>query len=324
MKRYLSKEEINEIIEKYKSNVPQSVLAKEYGVSSTTIGRKLLENGLKQFSLSQDLENKICEYYLKRKSLSDTAKEFGYQTQHIAAILFKYNIDTLDHYDVHRKYSFNKQYFDVIDNANKAYILGMWAADGNVCSSDNSIMLGLQEEDVNILHRINEELESDKPLQYFKRSEQNPKWKNIYRISIYSYELQNALISHGVVHDKSHLLQFPNDLDNALLFHYLRGYFDGDGHVSKDGRRVNITSTCYFCEKLMKLLNDDYNINCYVDYCNNNYDVVTRNLIICRIKDVAHFGELLYENADIFMKRKYERFLNNKYFHIQNLASSGM
>ncbi len=80
MKRYLSKEEINEIIEKYKSNVPQSVLAKEYGVSSTTIGRKLLENGLKQFSLSQDLENKICEYYLKRKSLSDTAKEFGYQT----------------------------------------------------------------------------------------------------------------------------------------------------------------------------------------------------------------------------------------------------
>lgn len=324
MRKILTKQEISEIIEKYNNNISQATIAREYGVSKTTIRRKLLENGVIEFSLDDTIENEICEYYSQRKSLADTAKKFSYQTQHISAILYKHNIDVLDHYDAHRKYSFNKHYFDIIDTQNKAYILGMLAADGNVCATDNSIMLGLQEEDIDILYRINDELDNNKPLQYFEKNKQNSNWKNIYRIVIYSYEMQNALIFNGVVPDKSHCLQFPNNLDDSLFFHYLRGYFDGDGFISKDGRRIIITSTCYFCETLRDILKFKYGIECYVDYCNNDYDVITRNLIICRIKEVAHFGELLYEDADIYMQRKYKRFLENKYFHIPNLANCGM
>lgn len=41
----------------------------------------------------------------------------------------------------------------------------------------------------------------------------------------------NDLISHGCVPNKSLILK-PPKIDNELINHFIRGYFDGDGCVS--------------------------------------------------------------------------------------------
>ena len=58
---------------------------------------------------------------------------------------------------MNRKYNVNDNYFDVIDNQNKAYILGFLYADG--CNYKNGYFkIDLQEEDKNMLEVFKKEL----------------------------------------------------------------------------------------------------------------------------------------------------------------------
>lgn len=110
-------------------------------------------------------------------------------------------------------------YFDVIDTAEKAYILGLMAADGNV-SDRGRIAFGLQAKDAELVRFVHDRLfpggnlsiASRDGFVYFQRT---------------SHPMVTALARWGIVPRKSRTLEWP--ALGEMQRPFLLGYFDGDG-----------------------------------------------------------------------------------------------
>ncbi|WP_054754597.1 LAGLIDADG family homing endonuclease [Piscibacillus salipiscarius] len=75
---------------------------------------------------------------------------------------------------------------------------------------------------------IRKELDSNHPIRINNKT-------GVYNLIINSKLLKNELmIYHKVTHNKSIDAVFP-DVPKGYLSHFIRGYFDGDGHIYKSG-----------------------------------------------------------------------------------------
>ena len=113
--------------------------------------------------ISESEYNKIAELYNSGMSSVQIGTEYGCDHKTITKILDKLNIDRDT--SRYRKYSLDINYFDVIDTQDKAYILGLLYADGNVSLNKCTISLSLQESDMEILEKMNICLGYDRPLE---------------------------------------------------------------------------------------------------------------------------------------------------------------
>ena len=73
--------------------------------------------------------------------------------------------------------------------------------------------------------------------------ETNTPYKENYKccsISIVNDHLVNSLNNKGVLYKKSKILTFPTiqQVPKNLLFHFIRGYFDGDGSVYEYSKTI--------------------------------------------------------------------------------------
>ncbi len=158
-----------------------------------------------------------------------------------------------------RRYTLNETYFDRIDTEEKAYWLGLLAADGYVADNGH-IELGLSgEEDRCMLEEFARAIGSNAPIKQHKLK--YPNAKPAYRVGLCSAPLRDALIRLGVTPRKSLTLQFPtsDQVPPHLLRHFVRGYFDGDGSVShkRDGGfSLGVTSSPDFIQRLALVLEE--------------------------------------------------------------------
>lgn len=225
----------------------------------------------------------------------------------VKRILDKTNTPTRDHSHKRRKYKINENYFDSIDTPNKAYILGLLYSDG--CSSKNSstIRLMLQERDKSILEKILVELESTHPLHFHPLNEKNSNWQNAYSISITNKHISESLKKCGMIPNKSLVLTFPEWLDKKLYSHFIRGYFDGDGHIGWGNYRMcTLCSTQEFCESIKKICKG---IGIKSNITNTqNKESNTKVLSICGKQNIFSFLNFIYENAELYIERKYNTY----------------
>lgn len=215
-----------------------------------------------------------------------------------------------------RKYSLNESYFDVIDNQNKAYILGLLYADGYNSLDKKTIRLQLQEEDCEILEKIRVEIKSTKPLKYIKCDNKIASngfiSKNMYQLEFYSSHICHTLNNIGMYQNKSLILDFPKCLDETLYSHFIRGYFDGDGSYShrispKYGERdvVTITSTKTFCDQAKKIINiysQAKGGGIYDASCHNG---ITKVLSFSGKNQTKNFFDWIYNDAQLYIQRKF-------------------
>lgn len=129
-----------------------------------------------------------------------------------------------------RKYKINHNFFKNIDTEEKAYWLGFIAADGNVRSvvTDKihryTLSITLRESDRHHLEKFRDVLyRGDKPKITKNRSG--------CVLEVSSKQNYYNLVNAGICDRKSLTLTFPT-IQNALLKHFIRGYFDGDGWIS--------------------------------------------------------------------------------------------
>jgi len=167
-------------------------------------------------------KEEIIQLYQEGKSLSFLAEKYHNDKRNIRRLLEENNIEVINPSPA--PYTINENYFDVIDTPNKAYILGMLYADG--CNTTgNKIKLALQDIDKEILEKIKEEIQSDKPLGFYRRSDKNPKHHDIYELVIYNKHMSEQLNSLGCIPRKSLVLHFPDFIENDLMSHFIRGLF---------------------------------------------------------------------------------------------------
>lgn len=295
------------IVSLYRGGMLQREIANLYNTSATSIARVLRGEGItSKVVISDDDEYKIIDAYQSGMTVRDVAKKFNIGEKRASDILKKHDVCVLLSCERPSKYSLNEHYFDNIDTQDKAYILGFLYADG--CNCNNNISICLQERDKEILDKINLALGSDRPLRFIDYSNRDGNCQNQYKLSITNKYMANQLVSLGMVRNKSLILEFPKWLNKNLYPHFIRGYFDGDGYVSKNyyNAKLSIVSTKIFCERIQEILYSEVGVNSSIYLCHKNELTTTRTLQISGRNQISEFLDYIYNDANLYLQRKYD------------------
>ena len=114
------------------------------------------------------------------------------------------------------------------------------------------------------------------------------------------------LIRLGVVPNKTFVLKYPNFLTEDQHSHFLRGYIDGDGCISKyDGHCCNVSflGTYDFCYGAKEIIESILDIHCCIRPDKNIYKILINGK-----NQVKKFLNWIYKDAELYLTRKYERY----------------
>lgn len=223
-----------------------------------------------------------------------------------------------------RKYFIDENYFETIDNEEKAYWLGFLAADGTIRlrhggaekkKRGSSIVLKLANKDEDHLKKFSKVFGGDSRITYQRDYTETRKGKESYsdncRVSINSNKLVEDIMNKGVIPRKSFTLDKPN-IDPIWYNHFLRGYFDGNGSVgfkTKEAKRGNREFVIDRLNLSVASVADDFKA-WFIDHFNSldiefslmgKYDMGAKNA-----KSKYRFFSYIYKDATIFLERKYE------------------
>lgn len=300
--RKIDSEQYDYIVDLYSNGYSQEHIANLYGVSRWSIKQILQENNAKKQSrFSNDDIKEIEKLYNEGLSTINIGEIYGVSDETIRRLMIKFNIDRK-----HSKYTFNEHYFDAIDNQDKAYFVGLLYADGYNNVRYNTVTITLQESDKTVLEKINDLIESNRPLKFVDKKRENPNWKNCYQLSLTSEYFSKRCIELGIVARKSLILEFPDWLDKSLYQHWLRGLFDGDGHISRKQYKYNmsIISTEDVCNGIKDILYNEIGLNSRI-YVSHELSKPTRTLMLTKKSDCKIFFDYIYNNANLYIDRKH-------------------
>lgn len=175
-------------------------------------------------------------------------------------------------------------------------------------------MLSLSKEDREILEKISEEVGSNKPLfesDYINKNDGTE--RHMLILTMASKHMCEALEKWGLTQNKTFTIAFPDFLREDLIPHFVRGYFDGDGcaciYKRSDTGEIDFCSTIMsslkFCEGLLEYLKEK-EIIFYLDIPKGHEQ---NGLIRSHSKkENKKFMNLIYKNADLYLKRKLDKF----------------
>lgn len=211
------------------------------------------------------------------------------------------------------KYYVNQDYFENIDNEWKSYWLGFLFADGCVTIKRNSknsnkmdynLDLTLCEKDYSHIEKFKNSLQNDSPIKE-KNIRFNDKNIKSYRITICNKKICEDLNNIGCTPKKTFSVKFPN-INEDLIRHFIRGYFDGDGciHINIKNNTVcfSIIGTYDMLNYIKNYFNDN-NIKCKISKNKNIYELRCNNKY-----DVGEIYKLLYKESNICLDRKLKKF----------------
>lgn len=173
-------------------------------------------------------EEEIINLYKKGFMVKDIHNKINRHRMTITKILKKHNIKIRAG---SKKYKCNDNYFETIDCEKKAYILGFISADGGVYKHYKAFFIILKKSDNEHLNKILKSLNANNPIYYIN---------NTCKIQISSEKMIDDLKKYGVVPNKTHIIKPYINLNEELLKHYWRGFIDGDGCITKNGKQWEI------------------------------------------------------------------------------------
>jgi intein-encoded DNA endonuclease-like protein len=271
----------------------------------------------------------IIQQYQNNISVLDLAYKYNVDQSTIRRILNKNNIKLNGVPGQRRIFEVNDCFFDEIDTAEKAYLLGFLFADGYIYNKNNSITLGLAEQDVDTLQLLNNLIQPTKKLYY--HSYKNKNQQDRYSMIIRSKHMREKLAEYGVVQCKTHITKFPHMINDNFYNSFILGVFDGDGCVGlypkKDSNRwicsTYIIGTYEFILFVKNIIETNIGVHCSLIKIDCNGDIY--RIQISGYKQVLKMMNYMYSNSStIFLQRKYKKFIeiNEKYIQYLELKES--
>lgn len=206
-----------------------------------------------------------------------------------------------------RRTKLNRQFFKKWSN-DMAYVLGLWFADGYISKQNKGYYFGitLHRKDKYLLDQIIKTMDSEHKV-YDRKKEK------CSDIRFSCKEFYNDIISLGGQERKSWECYFP-EVPTEHLKDFVRGYFDGDGHVSKIKPQVKIVGTVNFLKVLNSVLEKEGIEGGYLKLAHPNKE--NSNLYALRIgryKEAIKFSDYIYNSeSSLFLKRKKDIFNKHK------------
>ena len=224
------------------------------------------------------------------------------------------------------KYFYNNE-FEVIDTPEKAYVLGLYYADGFVTYHPEKhnyfTAISLHIKDKELLQSIKNHFP------FFNLVHTEP---TQYKLRLNQKIVCEHLMANGVLPNKSiknkNKLRFP-DIPTSLYSHFIRGYFDGDGSIffsktmSPNTKGFSITSSNYFLLKKIKEIFYYEGIDVKLNHIRGGHSIIrgkriefkllTFSLVVQNKSTILKIADYLYKDATLYMKRKIWKFYYNFY-----------
>lgn len=205
-------------------------------------------------------------------------------------------------------------------NEFSAYIAGFIMADGHIhLGKDNYLQIEVNSRDEDIINKIKQHLQFSGKI-YHRNARKTSIAKNICgptsKIQIKNTKLINDLNKNFQIplRDKSYIADFPAIIPEEHKKHFIRGLIDGDGWIlcglSKSSFVVGLCGTYNIVSKTKENLCEDCSTNSVRQTSENCYKFSIGG------KKAIKIADWLYKDANIFLERKY-----NKYLKAQHLFS---
>lgn len=301
-----SQKEINYITENY-GVFTANEMAVYLGRTPMSVKHKLDRLNIKSPNRWSDDELQFIKDNYKTMTYSDIAKALG-RTK--SAVDCKVNNLGL----VKSKYQYNHDFFKDIQTEDQAYWCGFIMADGNVTEYANNsceLSIKLQARDGDHLKKFNKAINGNVPVKYFDTDCKILNYRTMYRqaqIRLYSERILHDLANYGVIPNKSLIKQFPDNIPEHLIFHYIRGYFDGNGTIACSNDKyikcLFTTGSYDFACGLKKKLNEYGILSGKITQSKNNQCF---RIQISGIINVDRFLHFLYSNSSICLDRKFNK-----------------
>ena len=263
---------------------------------------------------TNEQKEEIVREYKEGSSAYVIAKKYNIKPHKIYYILKSMNVESRSNKENSRKYDYDKSYFKKIDTPEKAYWLGFIYADGYVSEqkdgSNKIFGIALAVKDIDHLRKFKKAIKATYPITTYNPSPNCYSTGEYSRIQICGDEIFNDLGKHGVVPHKTCVLKPPN-IDKELIPHFIRGYNDGDGCITKatTSYAVKIVGTedmLQFIQEFIEL-HDVAKIHKF--YKRRHTDQVM--LIDLRGNtQVKNFLDLIYKDSTVHLDRKYRKYLD--------------
>lgn len=206
------------------------------------------------------------------------------------------------------RYDKNEDFFKIW-NEDMAYVLGFVTADG--CVSDrNVLIIGIHQNDIEILEYIKRVMKSDNPIGLSDRRN-----RLMAVLNMTSSRICGDLLTLNIGPRKTYDVVAPPFIPDNMVSHYIRGLFDGDGSIYLSNRHKQLiaevtiaTASPMYARQISRLLTDnDINNHVY-----EKLDGRDKHVPIYKVsmggKDVIDFSEFIYRDAQFYLKRKYDKF----------------
>lgn len=268
--------------------------------------------------VEQDKINIIKEFK-NGATVAEIPQKLNISQRAVSRVLKDKNINTKRR----NRYTLDESYFDKIDSQEKAYILGFLYADGYVGDENtNNIVVSVAEQDVDVLEKIVENIKFTGELRV--RNSYKSSYKTSQRhfiLNFSSKQMAYSLRELGFNYIKrNRASQLPN-IEDFLIRHFIRGFFDGDGSFSFSINRFshtlstgeikeyiyikpsfNIVGSTNFMKELAKVLPGSYHFK------QSGVDNLVYIMNSSK-KDIVDIYDYLYTDSTIYIKRKHDKFL---------------
>lgn len=209
-----------------------------------------------------------------------------------------------------KKKQLNDGYFHIIDSEEKAYWLGFISADGTINNYHNGqygFKLSLQESDSSFLQKFLYAISAKFDMAHKETFKYNKIYKSC-EISFRSKEFVKDLLQY-MTFNKTNCIKIPK-INKEFIRHYIRGFIDGDGcfYINKNNPKKKFFEIVAFDDTILLDIQKEF----------NNYDIVSKIYIkknnnkklgVYANNSLIKLHHYLYDDATIFMQRKYDKSL---------------
>jgi len=256
-------------------------------------------------------QEEIIKMYFEDNITSTViAKKFNISKDIVDRVLNDNGLKLKSNRDARLKYHCNEDYFEDVDSGDKAYWLGFIAADGCVIENRGFPMLkiGLSIVDMEHLEKFKKCIDSTHNI-LIGSAKKIGKYisKPSCTLNISSKKMVNDLHKYGIVFRKTFKLVYPKNLKSEFHKDYIRGYFDGDGCISKtkSGQGFSLLGVEDFLYYIKNILYTSLNLvsKGSITKCKS----ISR-FVICTGSDLIKLFDFLYYNNCVCLNRKLNKY----------------
>jgi hypothetical protein len=260
-------------------------------------------------------ETRVVSSYLNGQSSTEIASAHDVSPEAVIQFLARRGIKRRSNSEAQRKHGYDLNFFDDINEQQKAYILGLLYADGCIKLRGNkdvdgrrhgSVVLSLKDRDLVVA--VAQAMGADERAVHSDRG--------MYALKLTGSQIVERLIVLGCGPRKSFICEFPTTLPDELVRHFVRGYFDGDGSAYLRGPYVRATfvGTKQFLEAIQGYIPAKTYLAPHYQ-CPRMYELRLHNY-----EAVRYLYNWMYYGATIWLERKRAVFLSGRMVAIRGTS----